>query len=88
MLRDADGQLCGHLFGRRTEDRGRRWWEVVARGGKLNLVGYLWQAARALCVCVCVSVCVYSGFFCPPSTNPLSEAQRLDVTLPPWLWRR
>lgn len=55
-LRDADGQLRGHLSDRRTEEeeREREREGFVARGGKLHLVGYLWEAARAWCVRVCV----------------------------------
>lgn len=46
MLRDADGQLRGHLSDRRTEDaEGERVLWLV--GGKLHLGGYLWEAARA-----------------------------------------
>lgn len=46
-------------------------------GGKLHLVGYLWEATRALCVFVCLPVCV-SVALCkqrlssptpPPPTN-------------------
>lgn len=57
MLRDADGQLRGHLSDRRTEDTERER-GFVACGGKLHLVGYLWDAARAWCVCVFLCVCV------------------------------
>lgn len=44
--------------------------------GMLHLVRYLWEATREFCVCVCI--CVNSGF---SPYKPLSEAQRLDVTL-------
>lgn len=44
-----------------------------------------------VCVFVCVRVCLCQ-FVCvnsvPPPYKLLSEAQRLDVTLPPWLWWR
>lgn len=52
MLRDADGQLRGHLSDGTVDD----WREsLVACGGKLHLVGYLWEAT-GLCVCACVCV--------------------------------
>lgn len=62
VLRDADGQLRGHLSDWMVEDRGGG--SLVARLGDggggglsaLHLVGYLWVATRALCVFACLRV--------------------------------
>lgn len=53
----------------------------VACGGKLHLVGYLWEAARARCVCVfvCQFACVNS-FFSPLQTLVRDTAAWCDTS--------
>lgn len=94
VLRDADGQLRGHLSDWMVEDRGggslvARWRQ--GRGGVASRRIFMGSYKGIVCICACLPVCVSA--LCkqcppPPPTSPklLSEAQRLDVTLPPWLW--
>lgn len=63
VLRDADGQLRGHLSDRRTEEEKRGF---IACGEKLHLVGYLWESARACSVCVCLHVSLFVQMVPPP----------------------
>lgn len=56
VLRDADGQLRGHLSDGTIDD-----WKgefTGLWGGELHLVGYLWKATG---LCACARVCVNSA---------------------------
>lgn len=86
LLRDADGQLRGHLSDWMVEDGGGE--SLVARGGNVASCRIFMGSYKGIvCICVFAHLCV-RGFVSTTPYKLLSEAQRLDVTLPPWLWWR
>lgn len=84
VLKDADGQLRGHLSDRRTEE-GKKAFIACGESCILqDIYGNL--QGHVLYVCVCMSVCLCKCLFVQCFFPPLSEAQWLNVTLPPWHW--
>lgn len=77
VLRDADGQLRGHLSDGTERE------SLVACGEKVASCRIFMGSYRAVCAPGCVYVCVQCQ---PPPHKALSEARRLDVTLLPQLW--
>lgn len=96
VLRDADGQLRGHLSDWMVEDRRRRkprgsfggwwWWGVGVASPRIFMGSY----KGIVCICVCLPDCVSAALCKQPPPPPLPSlkvlTELLDVTLPPWLW--